>query len=104
ANLKTALDAFNEGYHVPGVHPQVLLYLDNNYVYESHGRHSVFYPAPGIMGSTSPRLGEFESDPASILRALVDDGAGVDLFTEEDRALVNQFLEMAPAMPTDVPL
>jgi phenylpropionate dioxygenase-like ring-hydroxylating dioxygenase large terminal subunit len=105
SNWKTALDAFNESYHVAGTHPQVLRYHDDtNYVYEQHGIHSVFYPQPGSMGHPSPRLGSYRPDPSRTLLAMVEDIGAVDLLTEEERAMVGQMAEMAKDLPPEVSL
>ena len=40
-NWKTSVDAFNESYHVQGIHPELLYYLDDYDVQiDTYGRHS----------------------------------------------------------------
>jgi len=42
-NWKTVLDAFNEGYHVEGTHPQIMKYGRPRSVSEAFGAHSWFH-------------------------------------------------------------
>ncbi len=54
ANWKTVVDGFLEVYHLQGVHPQLLRFLDDvNTTYDVWGRHSAMYMP---MGVPSPRL------------------------------------------------
>jgi len=63
-NWKVALEAFMEGYHVAGTHPQLLPVQGEDYTQSyAHGKHSHFgywEPSPGAgpraMGGPSPRL------------------------------------------------
>lgn len=58
-NWKLALEAFLEGYHTVGTHPQILPYLgDCNCQYDFYGPHSRMI---GAMGVPSPHLGEIEA-------------------------------------------
>jgi phenylpropionate dioxygenase-like ring-hydroxylating dioxygenase large terminal subunit len=56
-NWKTALEAFNEGYHVQTTHNQMLRYFDDWTQSYARGRHAHFgYWESMPMGSRSPRL------------------------------------------------
>ncbi|HLH28101.1 MAG TPA: aromatic ring-hydroxylating dioxygenase subunit alpha [Acidimicrobiales bacterium] len=93
ANWKVALDAFNEGYHVQGTHPQLLPWTDDvNLSYEALGIHSHYGRLPDARRELrpSPRLGltEGQYDPGEILEAFVRGLGG--LFMEEERALVEE--------------
>ena len=59
-NWKVALEAFSEGYHVFGTHPQLLeTQGDDTTRSVTFGKHGMFgYPAPArLMGAPSPRTG-----------------------------------------------
>ena len=59
-NWKVALEAFSEGYHVFGTHPQLLeTQGDDTTRSFTFGKHGMFgYPAPArLMGAPSPRTG-----------------------------------------------
>lgn len=58
-NWKVVLEAFNEGYHVATVHPQVLRFTDDWTISEAFGKHAMFtYPPDNRpLGFPSRRLG-----------------------------------------------
>ncbi len=100
ANWKVAVDAFNEGYHVQGTHPQLLPWTDDvNLEYEALGIHSHYGRLPNSRRELrpSPRLGltEGEYDEGEILENFVGGLGG--LFYKEERALVEEIR----AMPMD---
>lgn len=65
-NWKTALEAFDEGYHVQTTHSQMLPYFDDKTVSYAHGRHAMFaYWGAGPLGARSPRL-ESDEGPEDI--------------------------------------
>ena len=76
ANWKSVVDAFNEGYHVQGTHPQLLPWTDDvGLVYEQFGIHSHYgrlADAPRQL-RPSPRLGLADGswDEGEILANLV---------------------------------
>jgi hypothetical protein len=83
------LEAFNEGYHVAGTHPQLLpLYGDDVSRNRSFGRHSMFY-YPGNpdypVGAPAPRLGLVA--PADLRPNVVE---YYDLFNETLRAIFSE--------------
>jgi phenylpropionate dioxygenase-like ring-hydroxylating dioxygenase large terminal subunit len=72
-NWKVGLEAFDEGYHVAGTHPQLLQWMgDDTTRSVLHGRHSMFYnpmeKAP--FGAPSPRLNK--PIPADIRPGLIN--------------------------------
>jgi len=96
ANWKVVVDAFNEGYHVQGTHPQILPWTDDVSIeYEQLGIHSHY----GRLASArrqlrpSPRLGlgPDEYDEGAILAGLVAGLGGA--FLAEERALVDEVRE-----------
>ena len=99
ANWKVVVDAFNEGYHVQGTHPQILPWTDDvSIAYEQLGNHAHYGRLPSARRSSrpSPRLGlrDDEYDEGEILAALVAGLGGA--FLGEERALVDE-LRAAPA-------
>jgi nitrite reductase/ring-hydroxylating ferredoxin subunit len=58
-NWKTALEAFNEGYHVQTTHPQLLRNNDDRTTSTAFGKHATFTAAEGNwpLGAPSRRLG-----------------------------------------------
>ncbi len=62
ANWKTALDAWNENYHVQGIHPQLLSAIDDTKVeiqlYERHSRLLVPFAVPSSSLSDREEIGE----------------------------------------------
>jgi phenylpropionate dioxygenase-like ring-hydroxylating dioxygenase large terminal subunit len=62
-NWKTALEAFNEAYHVQTTHPQLLPYHDDVSYSQAIGKHGMFGMDPTrIFGLPSPRLGIEKAD------------------------------------------
>jgi len=93
ANWKVVVDAFNEGYHVQGTHPQILPWTDDvNLEYEQLGIHSHYGRLPNARRTLrpSPRLGltEGEYDEGEILMAFVEGLGG--LFYDDERALIDK--------------
>ena len=93
ANWKVAVDAFNEGYHVQGTHPQLLPWTDDvSLEYEPLGIHAHYGRLPNARRQLrpSPRLGlsEGEYDEGEILENFVRGLGG--LFYRDERALVEE--------------
>jgi phenylpropionate dioxygenase-like ring-hydroxylating dioxygenase large terminal subunit len=93
ANWKVAVDAFNEGYHVQGTHPQILPWTDDvSLDYEPLGIHSHYGRLPNARRELrpSPRLGlsEGEYDEGEILESFIRGLGG--LFYKDERALVEE--------------
>jgi nitrite reductase/ring-hydroxylating ferredoxin subunit len=91
ANWKVAVDAFNEGYHVQGTHPQLLPWTDDvSLEYETLGIHAHYGRLPNARRRLrpSPRLGlaEGDYDEGEILEAFIAGLGG--LFYKDERALV----------------
>jgi nitrite reductase/ring-hydroxylating ferredoxin subunit len=91
ANWKVAVDAFNEGYHVQGTHPQILAWTDDvSLDYEPLGIHSHYGRLPTARRQLrpSPRLGlgPGDYDEGEILDHFIEGLGG--LFYEDERALV----------------
>ncbi len=93
ANWKVVVDAFNEGYHVQGTHPQILPWTDDvNLDYEPLGIHSHYGRLADARRELrpSPRLGlgHDEYDEGEILAKFIEGLGG--LFYDEERALVER--------------
>jgi hypothetical protein len=104
ANWKAVVDAFNEGYHVQGTHPQILPWTDDvNLAYEPLGIHAHYGRLPNArrMLRPSPRLGlsDGEYDEGEILASLVS-GLG-SLFSDDERAVVEK-IRSTPAPGEDM--
>src|SRR5205823_10683540 len=101
ANWKAVVDAFNEGYHVQGLHRQILPWTDDVSIeYEQLGRHAHYGRLPGARRQLRPsprlHLGPDEYDEGEILANLV---AGLGrLFLEDEMAIVSE-LRDAPSAP-----
>ncbi len=92
ANWKVAVDAFNEGYHVQGTHPQLLPWTDDvSLEYESLGLHAHYGRLPNARRQLrpSPRLGlaEGDYDEGEILENFIRGLGG--LFYRDEQALVD---------------
>src|SRR5579863_8783801 len=92
ANWKVVVDAFNEGYHVQGTHPQILPWTDDvNMAYEQFDTHAHYGRLPSSRRELrpSPRLGipAEDVDEWEILANLVGGLGG--LFYRQERALVD---------------
>lgn len=61
-NWKVAMEAFVEGYHVPGTHPQLTKYGAKSTWSEAHGPHTVFGPAAqkGFGGASGGVSGDVD--------------------------------------------
>jgi nitrite reductase/ring-hydroxylating ferredoxin subunit len=99
ANWKVAVDAFNEGYHVQGTHPQLLPWTDDvSLEYESLGVHAHYGRLPNARRALrpSPRLGlaEGDYDEGEILTKFVE-GLGA-LFYDDERALIESVRSAPP--------
>ncbi len=91
ANWKAVVDAFNEGYHVQGAHPQILAWTDDvSIAYEQFETHAHYGRLPGARRELrpSPRLGlaSGEYDEGEILASLVAGLGGA--FLGDEQALV----------------
>ncbi len=99
ANWKAVVDAFNEGYHVQGLHPQILPWTDDTSIaYEQFERHAHYGRLPGARRELrpSPRLGmrEGDFDEGEILAGLVAGLGGA--FLGEERAAVERLRAHGP--------
>lgn len=73
-NWKTSVDAFNESYHVQGIHPQLLYHLDDlNIQIDCYGRHNR-YLIP--FATLSPRVRVPPDIPPGMRQLMLD--AGMD--------------------------
>ncbi len=93
ANWKVAVDAFNEGYHVQGTHPQLLPWTDDvSLEYEPLGIHAHYGRLPNARRQLrpSPRLGlsPGEYDEGEILESFIRGLGG--LFYRDEQALVEE--------------
>ena len=99
ANWKVVVEAFNEGYHVQGTHPQILPWTDDvNLDYEHLGVHSHYGRLPNARRTLrpSPRLGlaEGDYDEGEILASFVEGLGG--LFYKDERDLVDEIRSNSP--------
>jgi phenylpropionate dioxygenase-like ring-hydroxylating dioxygenase large terminal subunit len=101
ANWKTVIDAFNEGYHVQGLHPQILPWTDDvSIAYEQFDRHAHYGRLPGARRELrpSPRLAIDDYDEGEILAGLVSGLGGA--FLGEERAAVDELRASGPPAGT----
>jgi phenylpropionate dioxygenase-like ring-hydroxylating dioxygenase large terminal subunit len=99
ANWKAVVDAFNEGYHVQGLHEQILPWTDDvSIAYEKFDRHAHYGRLPGARRALrpSPRLGlgAGDYDEGEILASLVGGLGGA--FLAEERAAVEELRASGP--------
>jgi phenylpropionate dioxygenase-like ring-hydroxylating dioxygenase large terminal subunit len=93
ANWKVVVDAFNEGYHVQGTHPQILPWTDDvSMEYEQFDTHAHYGRLPDARRQLrpSPRLGipDDEVDQFEILESLIGGLGG--LFYRDERRIVDE--------------
>jgi phenylpropionate dioxygenase-like ring-hydroxylating dioxygenase large terminal subunit len=93
ANWKVVVDAFNEGYHVQGTHPQILPWTDDvSMDYEQFETHAHYgrLPSARRLLRPSPRLGipDEEVNEWEILAGLVGGLGG--LFYKDERKIVDE--------------
>jgi phenylpropionate dioxygenase-like ring-hydroxylating dioxygenase large terminal subunit len=73
-NWKTSVDAFNESYHVQGIHPQLLWHLDDlNIQIDCYGKHNRYLIE---FAKLSPRVNQPPDIPPGIKGLMKD--AGMD--------------------------
>jgi len=99
ANWKAVVDAFNEGYHVQGLHSQILPWTDDvSIAYEQFNGHARYGRLPGARRELrpSPRLGlaPGDYDEGEILAGLVAGLGGA--FLADERAAVSQLRASGP--------
>jgi len=99
ANWKAVVDAFNEGYHVQGLHRQILPWTDDVSIeYEQLGRHAHYGRLPGARRALRPsprlHLGPDEYDEGEILANLVAGLGGA--FLGEERAAIEELRASGP--------
>ncbi|HUI47386.1 MAG TPA: aromatic ring-hydroxylating dioxygenase subunit alpha [Acidimicrobiia bacterium] len=99
ANWKAVVDAFNEGYHVQGLHTQILPWTDDVSIeYETIGRHAHYGRLPGARRRLRPsprlHLSPGEYDEGEILANLVAGLGGA--FLGEERAAIEELRAAGP--------
>ena len=92
ANWKTTIDAFNEGYHVQGTHPQLLRWSDDTALeYGPLGKHNhMGGEGPRREIRPSPRLGlqPGDYDERELLALMIEELGG--LFYKDERRKVEE--------------
>ncbi|MDQ1379966.1 MAG: hypothetical protein QOJ71_685 [Actinomycetota bacterium] len=99
ANWKAVVDAFNEGYHVQGLHRQILPWTDDVSIeYEQFGRHAHYGRLPGARRQLRPsprlHLSPDQFDEGAILANLVGGLGGA--FLGEERAAIEELRAAGP--------
>jgi phenylpropionate dioxygenase-like ring-hydroxylating dioxygenase large terminal subunit len=99
ANWKAVVDAFNEGYHVQGLHRQILPWTDDVAIeYEQFERHAHYGRLAGARRQLRPsprlHLGPDEFDEGEILASLVGGLGGA--FLGEERAAIDELRASGP--------
>jgi phenylpropionate dioxygenase-like ring-hydroxylating dioxygenase large terminal subunit len=99
ANWKAVVDAFNEGYHVQGLHSQILPWTDDVSIeYEQFSRHAHYGRLPGARRQLRPsprlQLQPDEYDEGEILANLVRGLGGA--FLREERAAIEALRATGP--------
>ncbi len=99
ANWKAVVDAFNEGYHVQGLHRQILPWTDDVSIeYEQFGKHAHYGRLPGARRELRPsprlQLGPDDYDEGEILANLVGGLGGA--FLGEERAAIEALRATGP--------
>jgi nitrite reductase/ring-hydroxylating ferredoxin subunit len=99
ANWKAVVDAFNEGYHVQGLHPQILPWTDDTSIayeqFDTHARYGRLPGSPRVL-RPSPRLGlgQDEFDEGEILAGMVTGLGGA--FARSERAIAEELRASGP--------
>jgi nitrite reductase/ring-hydroxylating ferredoxin subunit len=108
-NWKTAIEAFVEGYHVEGTHPQLSRWLDSHTWSRAHGKHGAFGNIPrsgaGKAGAGTTSLADEEGvDPrqeaADLMAHLYDtvNASTTQTFVDASRKLLDVLPAGTPAM------
>ena len=101
-NWKVAIEAFIEGYHVPGTHPQLTKHSAPGTWSKAHGRHSCFGAASdkGTGGGTSGASGALDMRVAlaEVLTQLWD-----EVNATTTRTIVDAAQRLADELPPETP-
>ncbi|QIG80713.1 aromatic ring-hydroxylating oxygenase subunit alpha [Stakelama tenebrarum] len=102
-NWKVAMEAFVEGYHVPGTHPQLTKYGAKSTWSEAHGPHSVFGPAAkkGFGGAS----GGISADDIDMRVALAETIAQLweEVNATTTKTIVDAAQRLVDELPEDTP-
>lgn len=102
-NWKVAMEAFMEGYHVAGTHPQLLPYQGDDYTQSyAQGKHGHFgyWESTRPLGVPSPRLkkdipADVRPGIVEFFRQMEEDFAAI--FTDRDYTATKKIMELVPA-------
>jgi len=99
-NWKVVADAFNEGYHAQGTHPQVGARLPWETLSKTHGAHSQFWhPIPGAVVASPADPPKGEDAREHFHKALVQTRAMLRSLTSEHK--INTAKEAMEKLPPD---
>jgi phenylpropionate dioxygenase-like ring-hydroxylating dioxygenase large terminal subunit len=106
-NWKTAVEAFIEGYHVEGTHPQLSRWLDSHTFSRAHGKHGMFGNSPrtgagksglGTASIVNEEGRDLRKEAADLMEHLYET---VNANTTE--TIVNAAKKLVDVVPPDAP-
>lgn len=102
SNWKIAIEAFVEGYHVPGTHPQLTKYGSKSTWSKAHGPHSCFGPAStkGFGGATG---GASEAPDMRLALAEVVSQLWDEVNATTTQTIVDAARRLKDELPADTP-
>lgn len=102
-NWKVAIEAFVEGYHVPGTHPQLTKYGAKSTWSQAHGRHSVFGPGAAQKGFGGASGGAGEATDMRVALAEVLGQLWEEVNATTTQTIVDVANRLVDELPADTP-